>query len=242
MKDFEYKIDFIEFNDINLKAYMDIQHKKVDIWYFNSLKRNKCILHNFLYTALTDEEIKDVNRYNFFYDGETHLFSRGILKLILSKYIKVSSKNIDLIKTRYGKLELNKEQNVNNINFNVSHSKDLIVIAVIKDVKIGVDVEYVDEELNFKDLISNIRSSQEVNKYCRLIINREFLKLWTKKEAFVKGTGVGLSRNLKSFYVITDTNKVIFDKLSGEEWYVDNLSLLNDYELSLVIERKRSKE
>jgi len=238
VKDFEYKIDFIEFNDTNLKSYMDIQHKKVDIWYFNSLKRDKCILHNFLYTVLTDEEIKDINRYNFFYDRETHLFSRGILKVILSKYIKVSSRNINLIKTRYGKLELNKEQNVNNIKFNVSHSKDLIVIAVIKDVKIGVDVEYVDEELNFKDLISNICSSQEVNRYCCLITNREFFKLWTKKEAFVKGTGAGLSRNLKSFSVITDTNKVIFDKLSGEEWYVDNLSLLNDYELSLAIEKK----
>ena len=109
------------------------------------------------------------------------------------------------------------------IDFNISHSKNMVACIVSKSCIVGIDVEKMKtiDIYNFKDHFSKkewILLEEEQNPLTL------FYKLWTRKEAILKANGFGLSFLLSKIEVLEDY--VYFNK---EIWYFNTLSLKSDY-------------
>jgi phosphopantetheinyl transferase len=95
-----------------------------------------------------------------------------------------------------------------NINFSVSHSADLVVVAVSRQLNLGIDIELVDQELEpgtiagfiHPDEAPVLRMAPPAAKV------REFLRLWTKKEAYTKLTGDGHFLDFSSIDSASDSS------------------------------------
>ena len=90
------------------------------------------------------------------------------------------------------------------LDFNLSHSKDLVVYAFARSVRIGIDVEWIHPLDDMKDLVAINFSAQEREAWATLDPaqrERAFFECWTRKEAFVKAIGEGLSHPLDAFDV-----------------------------------------
>lgn len=122
------------------------------------------------------------------------------------------------------------------INFSISHSSDY-VIATVSNYEVGCDIEKVK---NFSlNLLERILTNQE-KKYVNDSKdfnerNRRFFKIWTAKEAYLKMTGEGIIKNLKSIEIDINNSTVIRD---GKEClcYLESLSF-KDYELAVCISK-----
>ena len=99
---------------------------------------------------------------------------------------------------------LAKERGDESLRFNLSHSGDLALLGVTRDQEIGVDLEQIQDRIATEQIAKRFFSPREVAMLCALpppVRQEAFFKCWTRKEAFIKGIGVGLSLPLDKFDV-----------------------------------------
>jgi 4'-phosphopantetheinyl transferase len=104
----------------------------------------------------------------------------------------------------HGKPALDSGGRPANLRFNLSHSHGLALFAFTLGGEVGVDVEYIRPSLREMDLAQRFFSPQEVDALRTLLkaSQREmFFHCWTRKEAYIKAQGEGLSIDLASFAV-----------------------------------------
>jgi 4'-phosphopantetheinyl transferase len=90
------------------------------------------------------------------------------------------------------------------LRFNLAHSDDLAVVALCRQREVGVDVEAIRPLRDEADLVRSCFSQREQEEYLSTLPaarNTAFFSGWTRKEAFIKGLGKGLSQPLDSFDV-----------------------------------------
>ena len=148
--------------------------------------------------------------------------------LLLKKLLYEENITDPLFKTeKYGKAYISNHEN---IHFNLSHSSK-IVLCSISDREVGVDVEYIDPEIDL-----NIAKHYFYNSEYENIMNAknkadEFFKYWVLKESYMKYTGLGLNLKLDSFeIIIEDTIKLKNDNESLKF----NLFNIEDYKIGIT--------
>lgn len=120
-------------------------------------------------------------------------------------------------KPRFGYLENGKPYLVGypNIHFNLSHCKNAVVCAV-SNSPIGVDIERKRHAND--DLIRYTMNDEEIEQIDKSKDkDYAFTKLWTKKEAFVKLTGLGIQDNIKDILKNIDYSKIVIDTMENDE-------------------------
>ena len=144
------------------------------------------------------------------------IISRGILRLLLSRYTGLDPKELIFENGPFGKPSLVDQIN-SEIGFNLAHSGDMLLIAIGKVKRIGIDVEKIEEKRDFKRISLMVFSDEE-----QLTLSRssnpihDFYGLWTAKEAVLKATGLGFSYPVNKFSVVID-NKIPYLSLIPEE-------------------------
>lgn len=170
---------------------------------FNQFMYNIIYKNNFN-EYITDDDVIKSEKFLFFNDLIRYLMTRVFIKKILSKELNLSH---DLIQFSYGKYKkpfLNLNNLKKNIYFNVSHSREYIAIATSFIGEIGIDIEYKDFSINFDLMKSQFFSDFEEKYFNQLEKENDkvnyFYRIWSLKEAILKGIGVGLfySPNLLS--------------------------------------------
>jgi 4'-phosphopantetheinyl transferase len=129
------------------------------------------------------------------------------LRKVLGEFLNRSAAEVTIKQADFGKPFLPDSD----IFFNMSHSEECIVIAVRRGKPVGVDVEFIRPVADMNAIVEENFSPQERS----LVNSREmFFKYWTRKEAFTKAVGRGLS--------IPPTS---FDKLppSVGDWHILDL-------------------
>ena len=171
---------------------------------------------------LLPDEIQRADRYHSIKDRNRFIICRALLKLILS--IKTGLKINDI----HFKKDENKKPHLisdRSIHFNVSHSEDYAIIAVANH-QIGVDVEFISRNFEYQDILSHVFSDFEINTVLSAKNSKNtFYKLWTRKEAFVKATGDGITDSLKNIPAI-DGHHSLTQNLLGE---FENLNVMGFY-------------
>lgn len=147
-------------------------------------------------------------------DTQLSLLGRVLLCHGLDKYYKISELHIEL--SPNGKPFIKNQ----NIHFNVSHSKNLVV-CIIADFPIGIDIEFLDEKINYLDFQFQMTANelQEIQDAENKIIS--FYTYWTKKEAVIKAHGEGMMIPLASFEVINNETFIKQEKFYIREFFID---------------------
>ncbi len=153
-------------------------------------------------TILTAEERVRADR--FVTNSLTRRFTvcRAVLRRLLASALAVSAAEIGLVLGPHGKPAL--APGLSDVEFNVSHTGDLALIAMTRKRPLGVDVETLDERQSQDELAARFFSTMERRTFFALPASQRlaaFYRIWTCKEAFLKATGSGLSFPLGRFSV-----------------------------------------
>lgn len=155
---------------------------------------------NSLIHLLSEEDVSKKELIVFDRDKVRFQNSRIFLRQVLSTYLKEDPCKIIFNYNEFKKPNLIHKE----IKFNLSHSKDEIVVAISLGTEVGVDVEYIDDQKNLKALLSSIGSERENLSWYLLDPKNQlhsFYKIWTQKESLLKALGTGIVSNLKSIEV-----------------------------------------
>lgn len=155
-------------------------------------------------------------------DRWRYLIYRGALRWLLGSYLKAAPVDLCFHSTQLGKPYVNVGDVVAPIEFNVSHSADLLVVAVSRCGAVGIDIEYTDRN-EIEKIAGRILSSKEKYQYYSLDQHERNLalwRIWTRKEAYLKGVGLGLTESLKNTTVMIDTHSaagLVYSELRPED-------------------------
>jgi len=193
---------------------LSISRSKLHVWRIDLNNAN--YRFNDLISLLSAEEIKRFERFKFERDQHRYQVTHSMKRLILGSYLDCNPECLCFEVGTHGKPALANLPCSMKIQFNISHSHDLILIAITVEDPIGIDVEYNNKKRSIERLVETIFSPSEMKFFLTLKSQREkektFFRCWTRKEAYLKAIGIGLRQDLTNISV--DLNKT----LSSHDW------------------------
>ncbi|HEX6184608.1 MAG TPA: 4'-phosphopantetheinyl transferase superfamily protein [Pyrinomonadaceae bacterium] len=157
-----------------------------------------------LWESLSPDERARAERFHFRVDREHFIAARGGLRDVLGRYTGTAPRHLRFSYDAYGKPSLDGEAGGGRLRFNVSHSKGVALYALAEGRAVGVDVEYVREDFASLEIAEHFFARSEVAAL-RAVADGEraaaFFDCWTRKEAYIKARGEGLSLPLHLFSV-----------------------------------------
>ena len=154
--------------------------------------------------TLSNNEARKKDRLHFAKDRDRYIIRHGALRETLGVYLNKPASDVDIEYTKYGKPIIVETSASSSLQFNLTSSKELALIAVTCMNQIGVDIEYIIDDFPWKDIALSYFSSGEIEQIFSLreeSRKRAFFDCWTRKEAYIKASGEGLSNPLDRFEV-----------------------------------------
>jgi 4'-phosphopantetheinyl transferase len=155
---------------------------------------------------LSADESARAARFHFSKDRQYFTATRALLRMILGSYVGCNPKELVLRYSEKEKPSLapTSTPSETQVEFNVSHSGDLALLAFSRGRALGVDVEQLRENFDHAAIARRFFSEQEQRQLAELPPSERyhgFFRCWTRKEAYVKAQGTGLSLPLDQFDV-----------------------------------------
>jgi 4'-phosphopantetheinyl transferase len=175
---------------------------EIHVWRFFLTQTESC-LQILAKTLSTDEQTK-AERFHFPKGRSQFIVSRGALRAILSRYLQINPSLLRFDYNPYGKPSLIVAQGGDTLHFNLSHSHELGLIAITKNRDIGVDIERINPNFPYLEIAEKFFSPLENSVLLSLpqdLQSTAFYNCWTRKEAYIKAVGKGLSIPLNQFDV-----------------------------------------
>jgi len=150
---------------------------------------------NELLLVLSPDERTRARRYRLDRDRRRFVVARGRLRAILGAYLGSEPGAVHFVVDPRGKPRL-AEVSEHGLEFNVSHSEGKALCAVAWWRRVGVDLERIREDIDWEPVAERFFSLREVAGLRALTAGRraaEFVRLWTRKEAWLKARGDGLA-------------------------------------------------
>ena len=150
---------------------------------------------------LSPDELERLGRFRFDTNRTEYAVSRGTLRALLGAYLGLSPRELHFAYSEYGRPSL---ATAGLLNFNVSHSGEVVLLAFARVRRIGIDVERIRTDFNTSEIAERFFSPAERAALGQLPTDDRhdaFFRCWTRKEAFIKALGEGLSHPLDQFDV-----------------------------------------
>jgi 4'-phosphopantetheinyl transferase len=157
-----------------------------------------------LQSVLSLEEVERAERFIFSRDRDQFIISHAFCRNVLSRYLGINPERLSFARNSFGKPALLDETDNLNLQFNLTHSGRFAIVAVAKDLRVGVDVECIRKDFPGLEVARRFFSPVEVQVLISLPekqLSEAFFRGWTRKEAFIKAVGAGLSIPLDEFAV-----------------------------------------
>ena len=192
--------------------------------------------------ALSPDETERAARFRFDRDRNRYVVGRGILRVLLASLLKTSPESLRFEYSPHGKPRLMQPENQPRLDFNLAHSGDCAVFAIAWNRTLGVDIEAIKSDTPCDELAQTCFSEAECAAYFALLEPERraaFFRLWTRKEAYVKARGEGLSLPLTDFDVSLNPEAArLFatrpDVNESNRWRMINLPLGENFAGALV--------
>ncbi len=178
-------------------------------------------------------------RFKFEDDRRRYIVAHAALRLLLSQYANVFASDLNFFTSANGKPFLVVAPAAANIQFNLSHSHEVALIAVTQGREVGVDVERVKEDFAFGEVAQRFFSAREVaalNALPSELQRKTFYRCWTSKEAFLKAKGTGLSGELDEVDISWTPEDGVCISATVPNWTLVGLNPPDGYEGALVVE------
>lgn len=191
-----------------------LNETRIDLWQFSlaeTLPNARDILNN--------AEKERADRFYFSQHQRRFATARTSLRIILARYLNTSPEGLEFTYNKQGKPEI---MNSAKLQFNLSHSGDLALLAVGKGFPMGVDIEQYSAR-SYEGIAKSLFSEQELEEFIKVphaLKPTIFFHIWSQKEAFIKACGLGLSYPTKEFSVPTSmpTQQLVNDPLHNMTW------------------------
>jgi len=215
---------------------------QIDLWKISVSNPDPTL--EYLAALLSSDETDRANRFVFEGDRINFIRVRGMLRIILGRYLQIPP---GLVELRYGHGGKPQVDGLNpyRLCFNVSHSAEIALIAVGFGRDLGVDVEWIRRGIDEREIATHFFSPREIQELSSLPgeqLTVGFFNCWTRKEAFVKALGTGLSFPLTAFDVSLRPGEPAavtrIDRGPGEQmqWTLRDVSPGGDYAAALAVE------
>jgi 4'-phosphopantetheinyl transferase len=180
-----------------------------------------------LQALLSSSEVSRANRFRFWRHRRRYIAGRGILRILLSRYLDQAPAEIEITYSKYNKPFLHNS----NLQFNLSHSQDTALFAFCLGSDIGIDLEEIRAISDAEGIAERFFAPTEFACFQSLPDdekNEAFFACWTRKEAFIKAIGEGLSYPLEAFDVCFSPGKMArINTIRGSEEEAEGWSLFN---------------
>jgi len=191
------------------------------------------------YRATLDPTEKErMARFRFEVDRERFLLGHGWLREVLGTYLLCAPASLSFSRGRYGKPFLEGHP----LRFNISDTKDAVAIAVSKEREVGVDIETTSRKVHHVEVGQHYFTTEEIAAIDEAPDGkRRFLEFWTRKEAVLKASGVGIMDDLHLLRVNAPVNELRithpeFIAMATDEYHVRTWSVGDEHLISLAVE------
>jgi 4'-phosphopantetheinyl transferase len=222
---------------------LKLSNDEIHIW-CASLDQPTSLIEKLVCTLSIDERTR-AGRFYFEKDRKRFVVRHGILRMILGYYLGVEASELQFCYGRNGKPRLADTFGNGAILFSMSSSEGLALYGFTRNREIGVDVECVRDIPEMDQIIELIFSARETQVYRALPkhLKREaFFACWTRKEAFVKATGDGLSKPLDKFELTVNPGEpatlleIDGDSRSACRWSIHDSKPASGFAAAIVAE------
>ena len=217
-----------------------LEHGQIHVWLCPLLQENELIA-DFLATLSTDERERS-ERFRFDRHRHQYIVGRGLLRYLLSRYLDTNPAAFAFVYSEYDKPSLH-QPGANPFHFNLSHSHEYALLGFSSDYEVGIDLEHHRPGFATEEIAQRFFAASEIEALNALPESEQvsaFFRCWTRKEAFLKATGDGLTRELDSFEVSLSPNegpKLLWlrDGSEPQAWQIVDVPMpANDYSAALV--------
>jgi 4'-phosphopantetheinyl transferase len=181
-----------------------------------------------LQKELSADELERAGSYRFNSDRRRFVVRRSLQRRILAKYTDLCPSELCFEYNAHGRPSLVQPDGQSSVSFNASHSHELALIAVGRSPLIGIDIEQVRKIEDANSIVARFCSDEEQKRWVDIAgEDRElaFFDLWTRKEAFIKAIGRGLSMDLRHFTVSLDRDDPQLTHWPGNDCEVPNWTM-----------------
>ena len=191
-------------------------------------------------SSLSLDEQARSQRFHFDHDRGMFLYSHSLLRRLLAGYLDREPREVVYGYTKFGKPYLDQSVGKEKIEFNLSHSGDMVLIGITKDIPIGVDVEEITPIPDLNQIAARYFSESEHSDLVTLSDSARipaFYRCWTRKESLIKAIGEGLSMPLDSFRVslLPDEPARLFESLDRRKWTLLDLNPTKGYTAAAAV-------
>ena len=177
-----------------------LRSDRVDVWFLSldqdagTLERSRAFLSR--------EEIARSERYIHEIDAKRYILAHGLMRALLAE---ATGQHPEKVAFTFGKYKKPYVAGEYDVQFNLSDTKDALIIAMTSGEELGADIETMDRKVHHEDVADHYFTEAEKKIIFENKENgkRRFLEFWTKKEALLKASGVGIMDDLK----LLDTSK-----------------------------------
>lgn len=173
---------------------------------------------------LSPSEKAKAARFRFEEDRCRFIVGRAVLRKLSSQYLGCKANEVLFGYNQFGKPYY---KNSTLLKFNLSHSDKLAVIGFSLNLEIGIDIEKINSEYDFADIAQTVFGRNELLMLKKLGPSdriARFYELWTRKEAFIKGVGYGLSSSIRltKISVLSDRVETVSKDAADENKYIQS--------------------
>jgi 4'-phosphopantetheinyl transferase len=149
-----------------------------------------------LWSSLNTWERTKSQRFNREKERVSYILVHGLLRNLLNNFLGIPPEGIKFRYNQFGKPFVTGAGK--KIFFNMSHSSDISVLGFDPDSEIGVDVEKINQNVDYEVIARHFFTQNEISYIYHEKGNaiRRFYEIWTRKEALLKALGIGITENL----------------------------------------------
>jgi 4'-phosphopantetheinyl transferase len=199
-----------------------------------------------LWPVLSAEEQARARRFHQERHRRQYVIAHGTLRRILGEYAGLAPSELAFETGEFGKPSLLNHSGPQRLEFNLSHSGDLALVAVARGGLVGVDVERWNGDVEHLDVAEHFFSPGEQRALRALAGSRElltagFFAAWSRKEAYLKASGRGVTGGLHHFDVSLAPDEPArllgdrHDHAATERWTMTSLEPAAGYSAALVV-------
>jgi 4'-phosphopantetheinyl transferase len=189
------------------RQILNLKRGEVHLWWVNLGK--EIFRVDGYYQILSIDEKNRAARYAFQQHRDNFIARRGMLRMILSRYLGIHAKYLRFKYNQFGRPSLDLPVQNTSLFFNSSHSNSFSLYAITSDREVGIDIEFLNNSFSYEGIIHQVLSPKERQLFLTLHPNlrfKAFCESWTAKEAYLKAAGFGLSTPLNQVEVFFQPN------------------------------------
>lgn len=186
---------------------------------------------------MNEKEVEKAERFYLREDKIRYAIGRGFLRRLIGHYLNIDPKIVLFRRSKHNKPILEAH---NNFHFNISHAGDWVVFALSK-ATIGIDIEPINSTFDYQEVITQFFEPSEIEFISKSAYPyQSFFKIWTRKEAFLKALGSGLTDHLNQYCFLDGRRSIsLSETIVYKDWQVISFLMDKKYYLSLAYPKSK---